>query len=70
MIKLLLELHLNLIFIGKKHFHKNPLLLRMYADFEADNEKNDFGVGNTITNFHKQNPVLNGYEIVSELVNV
>ena len=23
----------------KKHFHKNPLFFRIYADFEADNEK-------------------------------
>ena len=23
----------------KKHFHKNPLYFRLYADFEADNEK-------------------------------
>ena len=23
----------------KKHFHKTPLYFRIYADFEADNEK-------------------------------
>ena len=23
----------------EKHFHKNPLCFRIYADFEADNEK-------------------------------
>ena len=25
----------------KKHFHKNPLYFRIYADFEADNEKDN-----------------------------
>ena len=29
------ELHLH----WKKHFHRNPLYFRIYADFEADNEK-------------------------------
>ena len=48
----------------KKHFHK------IYADFEADNEKDNFSMGNRPTNIYKQNPVLNGYEIVSELEDV
>ena len=54
----------------KKHFHKNPLYFRIYADFEADNEKDDSCIGNKTTNIYKQNPVLNGYHIVSELENV
>ena len=54
----------------KKHFHKNPLYFRIYADFEADNEKDDTIVGNKTTNIYKQNPILNGYYIVSELEDV
>ena len=54
----------------KKHFHKKPLYFRIYADFEADNEKDDSVVGNKTTNIYKQNPVLNGYHIVSELEDV
>ena len=54
----------------KKHFHKNPLYFRIYADFEADNEKNNSIIDNKTTNMYKQNPVLNGYHIVSELEDV
>ena len=54
----------------KKHFHKNPLYFRIYADFEADNENDDSIVGNKTTNIYKQNPVLNGYHIISELEDV
>ena len=54
----------------EKYFHKNPLYFRIYADFEADNEKDDTIVGNKTTNIYKQNPVLNGYHIVSELNDV
>ena len=54
----------------KKHFHKNPLYFRIYADFEADNEKDNSIIGNKTTNIYKQNPVLNGYHIVSELEDV
>ena len=54
----------------EKHFHKNPLYFRIYADFEADNEKDNSIVGNKTTNIYKQNPVLNGYHIVSELEDV
>ena len=50
----------------KNHFHKNPLYFRMYADFEADNEKNNSSIGDKTTNIYKQNPVLNGYHIISE----
>ena len=54
----------------KKHFHKNPLYFRIYADFEADNEKDNSSMGNKTTYIFKQNPVLNGYKIVSELEDV
>ena len=54
----------------KKHFHKNPLYFRVYADFEAVNEKDNTSIGNKTTNIYKQNPVLNGYHIVSELEDV
>ena len=60
------ETHLH----WKKHFHKNPLYFRIYADFEADNEKDNSNIGNKTTNIYKQNPVLNGYHIVSELEDV
>ena len=58
----------------EKHFHKNPLYFRVYADFEADNEKDNIGnktcIGNKTINIYKQNPVLNGYHIVSELEDI
>ena len=54
----------------KKHFQKNPLYFGIYADFEANNEKDNSIVGNKTTNIYKQNPILNGYEIVSELEDV
>ena len=54
----------------KRHFHKNPLYFRIYADFEADNEKDNRVIGNKTTHFYKQNPVLNGYRIKSELEDV
>ena len=54
----------------KKHFPKNPLYFGIYADFEADNEKDNSCVGNKTTNIYNQNPVLNGYHLVSELEDV
>ena len=54
----------------KKHFHKNSLYFRIYADFEADNEKDNTCIGNKTINIYKQNPVLNGFHIVSELEDV
>ena len=54
----------------KKHFHKNPLYFRIYADFEADNEKDNSSIGNKTTNIYKQNPVLKSYHIVSEFEDV
>ena len=53
-----------------KHFHENPLYFRIYSDFEADNEKDNSSVDNKTTNIYKQNPVLNGYHILSELEDV
>ena len=54
----------------KDHFHKNRLYFRIYADFEADNEKDISHIGNKTTNIYKQNPVLNVYHIESELEDV
>ena len=54
----------------KKHFQKNPLYFRIYADFEADNEKDGSKIGKKTTNIYKQKPVLNGYYIISELNDV
>ena len=55
------------IYWKKKHFHKDPLYFRIYPDFEADNEKDNSSTGNKTTNMYKQNPVLNAYQIESEL---
>ena len=65
-IKISKESHLH----WNKHFHKNPSNLLMYAGFEADNEKDNCSIGIKTTNIYKQNPVLNGYRIVSELDDV
>ena len=54
----------------KKHFQKNPLYFTIYADFEADNEKDISKIGNKTTNIYKQKPVLNGFHIISELEDV
>ena len=58
------------ISIGKKPFHKCPLCFRIYTDFEADNEKDKPNIGNKTTNIYKQNRVLNGYHIISELKDI
>ena len=60
------ESHLN----WKNYFHKNPLYFRIYADFEDDNEKDNSFIGNKTTKIYKQNPVLNGYHIESELEDI
>ena len=54
----------------KKPFHKNALYFRNFADSEADNEKDNSITGNKTTNTYKQNLVLNGLEMVSELEDV
>ena len=62
---------MNHIFNGKNNNeNNNPLYFRIYADFEADNERDDSSLGNKTTNIYKQNPVLNGYQIESELEDV
>ena len=47
--------------------NKKPLSFRIYANFEADNEIDKSSIGNETTNTCKQNPVLNGYQVISEL---
>ena len=37
-----------------KHFHKNPLYCGIYADFEADNEIDNSGIGNKTTNNYRR----------------
>ena len=54
----------------KYHFHKTPLYFRIYADFEVENEKGNSSLGNKATNIYKQNRVLNGCYIESELEDV
>ena len=56
--------------LWKKHFHKNPINFRIYADFGADNEKDNRIIGNKTTNIYLQNPVHNGCRIESELEDV
>ena len=51
----------------KKHFHKNPLYFRIFADFEADNEVDGSKIKTKTSNIYKQNPVLNAYYVISEL---
>ena len=57
------ESHLS----GTNHFDKNPFYVRVIADFETDNEIDNSKIGNKTTNIYKQNPVLTGYFVVSEL---
>ena len=54
----------------KKHFHRNPTNFRILANLEAFNEIDLFSTGNKTTNVYKQNPVCNGFYIVSELNDV
>ena len=54
----------------KKHFQKNPLYFRIYAVFEADNEKDNSSVVNKTTKNYKQNPIPNWYHMKSELEDV
>ena len=69
-IYVLLEHQMNLIFFGKKHFHKNPICFRIIADFEAENEIDNSQIGNKTTNIYKQNPILNASNILSDLEDV
>ena len=54
----------------EKYFQKNKLYFRIYADFETDNKKGNTSIGDKTTNIYKQEPVCNGYYIVSELDHV
>ena len=69
MILVLLELQVNHISIGK-NFFKKSIIFWIYAGFEADNEKDNSSIGIKTINIYKQNPVLNGYYIISELEDV
>ena len=51
----------------KKLFHKNPLHCKSGEDFDADNEIDQSSIGKKTTNSYKQNPVLKGDHIESEL---
>ena len=53
--------------LWKNHFHKNPLNVRIYADFEADHAVDNSSIGIETNNNYKQNPILNGYYIKSEM---
>ena len=46
------------------------MYFRIFVDFDAENEVDGSSVGNKTTNIYKQNPVLNGYYIISELEDV
>ena len=53
----------------KGHFRKKPLYFMLILDFEVYNEIEDGKVvGNRVTIIYKQNSMVNGYNIVSELV--
>ena len=54
----------------KKHFHKIPLHFRIYGDFECNNKIEDSHIGSKTTNIFRQNPMCNGFFIVSELNDV
>ena len=54
----------------KKYFDRNLLYFRIYADFEADNEIDNSNKDNKTTNIYKHYPILNGYELISELEDV
>ena len=54
----------------KDHFQKTPIFFWIIADFEADNEIDNSSRGKRKTNNYKQNPICNGYYIISELEEV
>ena len=54
----------------EKPFHKNLLYFRINADFEVLNEIDKSEIVKETTNIYKQNPILNGYYIISELEEV
>ena len=54
----------------EKYFQKNKLYFRIYAEFEADNKKENTIIGDKTTNIYKQESICNGYYIKSELGNI
>ena len=54
----------------KKNFHKIPLYFRIFGDFECKNKIEHSHIGNKTTNIFKQNPMCNGFYVVSELNDV
>ena len=48
-------------------FPTNLFYFRIIAVFAADKQNDNSSKGNKTTNIYKQNPVLNGYHIISEL---
>ena len=71
LLQLLLELRVKHIFIGKIILIRIHLRFRIYADFQADNEIDKSNISKKkTTNIYKQNQVLNGYHLVSELSDV
>ena len=65
-IKLPLDKQLN----WKQHYQKIPLYFRIYADFECNNSPVESNVGLHTINIYKQNPVCNGYYILSDLPSI
>ena len=57
-------------FFKNKQPTQHPIFFRIYALFEADNEKDNSSIGIETINIHKQNPVSTGYQIISELEDV
>ena len=54
----------------KKHFHKFPLYFRIYGDFDCNNSTALPHIVIKTTLIFRQNPICNGFYIVSELNNV
>ena len=54
----------------KKYCQKYKLYFRIYADFEADNKKENVNIRDKTTNIYKQEPVCNGYHFVSDLEHI
>ena len=55
---------------SKKFFHKIKIYFRKYEDFGAGKDFDKSNMGDKTTKLHKQNPVSNGYYIVSDLNDV
>ena len=54
----------------KKQFLKNPLEIRIYAEFEAEIEIDKSNIGDKTTICYRQNPVFKGFSRVSQLIDV